>query len=117
MNGLYTKHHNGAFRFPQIKHADLLKEFWVFCNKLQINITLSQFYGHQYEKLLLEYLPLLSRINVELYKRAKSELRNNVRNNVPIPPGPPHYTTIFIIYGINITDLVGEIIRKKTSHN
>ena len=45
--------------------------------------------------------------------RSKSELRSNVRNNSPIPPGLPHETTVYIIDGIKSTDLVGEMIINK----
>ena len=39
-----------------------------------------------------------------------SELRTNVRNNAPIPPGIHHDPTVCIRGGINITDSVGEIL-------
>ena len=43
-------------------------------------------------------------------------MRDNIRNNAPIPPDLPHEPTVYRIYVIKITDLVGEIIRNKNSH-
>ena len=48
--------------------------------------------------------------------RAKSELRANIRKNAPISPGIFYDTTVCRNDGIKITDLEGEIIRKKSSH-
>ena len=88
----------------------------MFSNKLHINITFSHVYVDQDDNFLLEDLPLLLIINLQGEIRAKSKLRACVRKNYPIPPVIPHDPTFYIIYGIKISYLVGEIIRKKTSH-
>ena len=86
------------------------------CNKLQINITFSHVYGNHDDECLLDDLPLLEKINVEFDIRAKEEIRANVGNNAPITPGIPYDPTFYKIYGIKITESVGKLLRKKTSH-
>ena len=61
---------------------------------------------------------------VTLHNNFKSEhlimerkVCDNIRNNVPIPPGLPHDPTVCRIYGIKIKDSVVENILNKTSHN
>ena len=85
-------------------------------NKLHINITFSHVYVDQDDNFLLEDLPLFFIIKLQFDIRAKSKLRACVRNSYSIPPVIPHDPTLYIIYGIKITYLVGENIRKKTSH-
>ena len=67
-------------------------------------------------------VPLHKRVT--LHNNFKSEhlimerkVCDNIRNNVPIPPGLPHDPTVCRIYGIKIKDSVVENILNKTSHN
>ena len=73
-------------------------------------------YGNKDINCLLEDLQLLAIINVECDIRDKSEFWTNIRNNATVPLGLLHEPTVCIIDGIKITDSVGEITRKKTSH-
>ena len=99
-----------------LKHADVLREIMMARNKLHINLALSHVYGNQDKNLFLEELSLMARTYLECDIRAKSDLRANVRNNSPIPPGLTHDPKVFRIDGIKITHSVGEIIRNKNSH-
>ena len=76
---------------------DVLIEIQEVHNYLHINITFSHVYVHHYDNYLLNYLPLMSRINSGCDMRARSSLWNNVINNSPIPPGLPHDTPVFRI--------------------
>ena len=62
---------------------------------------------YHYNNCLLEYLPLLTRINMEYDIRYKPELQANVRNNVPMSPFLTHDPIVYIIYVIKIIDSVG----------
>ena len=95
----------------------VLRSIWVVCNKIQINILFSHVCEHQYDKRLIEDLPLLVVLNVELNIRAQSELHYIARKNSTILPGLYHETTISRIDGIKFIDLVVEMITKITSHN
>ena len=48
--------------------------------------------------------------------RSKSELLSNLQNNDPTPPYITHETKICRMDESKVTDLVGEIISKKTNH-
>ena len=94
----------------------MFRDIHLVRNKFYITITLSHLYGHQYDKFLLEDLPLLEIISVERNIRDKSDLHDNVRKKSTITPGLPHDPTVCIIEVTKVTDLVGEIIRKKNIH-
>ena len=57
-----------------------------------------------------------NKINMECYIRSKSELCYNVQNSSPIPPGINRESTFCRIYGTNVTDSVGELLNKKSTH-
>ena len=102
--------------YSNTKYAEILRDICVVCNKLQINVIFLRVYGHKNKKILLEELSLPERINAEYNIRSKAELRVNVRNDDPTPPGITHDNIACIMDGIKITDLVGESIRNNTRH-